>query len=551
MIKKFAAVFLTICMLFGMALPMGAADERTVTKTVAFDSATNTATITLTLPGGTPPAMNVIFVLDKSSSMREPVGDKSRMALAIEAAEQFINSLTDNTKVSVIEFDKDSKILCDLGKKEDALAAVKGIEIGYGTVYSGGLNNALEVANEALADKQPVYVIFISDGAPYDTNPQDYLDAADALDEAGAQVISVGIDVSNTDALKAVQNFGYYAANNDGSVNGLAEALSSIQNQLTHISIVDKFGDKFKFLGFEKPDTAEVINGAVRWDFTAAPTEERTCVYQIHYIGDKPGSVSVGTLRVSGPGYKADPAPEPTVNITFPPEVTGYTITITSADAQAMLEELNGQPLTASSASLTATKTLSDGTSANADADACSVLSKLGVTWEVTGSQTTAGKSKNTVVLKQNGDVITAPASLEMGDISVVINVNEGMLTVMEAEKEEEKEKEEFNPFILMPKGNIRIYKHLYAPEGFEAKKYEYGVYRVSDGKLMTTIDVSAGSYMVASVIKEGWYFIRELEPEVDGYHVTVRCSEMHGLVYVKVNEMTEVHFTNIYTKER
>ncbi|MBQ2707566.1 MAG: hypothetical protein IJF67_04820, partial [Clostridia bacterium] len=177
------------------------------------------------------------------------------------------------------------------------------------------------------------------------------------------------------------------------------------------------------------------------------------------------------------------------------------------------------------------------------------VLLRLGVTWEVTGSQTAAGKSKNTVVLKQNGDVITAPASLMMGGISVGIRVNEGMLTVMEAEKEEEKE--EFNPIILMPKGNIRIYKHLYAPAGFEKTKFEYGVYRVSDGKLMTTINVSAGSYMVASVIKEGWYFIRELEPEVDGYHVTVRCSEMHGLVYVKVNEMTEVHFTNIYTKKR
>ena len=547
MIKKFAAVFLTICMLFGMALPMGAADKRTVTKTVAFDSATNTATITLTLPGGTPPAMNVILVLDKSSSMGEPVGETTRMALAIKAAEQFIGSLADSTKVSVIEFDGSSEKRCGLGTKDDALAAVGGIKTGSGTVYSGGLKNALEVANEALADKQPVYVIFISDGAPYDTNPQDYLDAAAAL-KAGAKVISVGIDVSNTEALNAVQNFGYYAANNDGSVNGLAEALSSIQNQLTHISIVDKFGDKFKFLGFEKPDTAEVINGAVRWDFTAAPAEERTCIYQILYIGDKPGSVSVGNLTVTGPGYKADPVPAPTVNITFPPEVTGYTITITSADAQAMLEELNGQPLTASSASLTATKTLSDGTSANADADACSVLSKLGVTWEVTGSQTTAGKSKNTVVLKRNGNVITAPASLEMGDISVDIRVNEGMLTVMEAEKEE---KEEFNPIILMPKGNIRIYKHLYAPAGFEKTKFEYGVYRVSDGKLMTTIDVSAGSYMVASVIKEGWYFIRELEPEVDGYHVTVRCSEMHGLVYVKVNEMTEVHFTNIYTKKR
>lgn len=547
MAKRFAAVLLSVCMLIGMILPMAATDVRTVKKDVAFDSATNTATITLTLPGGTPPAMNVIFVLDNSKSMEAKVGKTTRMELAIEAAELFINSLTDSTKVSVIEFHRNSEILCGLGSKSDALAAVGGIKTASGTVYSSGLRNALEVAKTAPAD-EPVYVIFISDGEPYDQHEKDYLDAAAALHKAGAKVISVGIDVSKTEALKAVQNAGYYDAKNEDSVNGLAQALSSIQNQLTRISIVDDFSDKFEFVGFLTQDTAKVIDGAVIWDFTAAPTEERTCVYQIRYIGDKSGSVSVGNLTVSGPGYQADSTPAPTVNITFPPKVTGYTITITSADAQAMLEELNGQPLTASRASLTATKTLSDGTSADADADARSVLSRLGVTWEVTGSQTAAGKSKNTVVLKQNGGVITAPASLMMGDISVDIRVNEGMLTVMEAEKEE---KEEFNPIILMPKGNIRIYKHLYAPAGFEKTKFEYGVYRVSDGKLMTTINVNAGSYRVASVIKEGWYFIRELEPEVDGYHVTVRCSEMHGLVYVKVNEMTEVHFTNIYTKER
>ncbi|MBQ2708811.1 MAG: VWA domain-containing protein [Clostridia bacterium] len=430
MAKRFAAVLLSVCMLIGMILPMSAIEAQTVKKDVAFDSATNTATITLTIPGSTPPAMNVIFVLDNSSSMEVMVGDKSRMALAIEAAKQFIGSLTDNTKVSVIEFDGSSEIRCGLVSREDALAAVQDIEIGRGTVYSGVLRNALVVAKKATAG-EPVYVIFISDGEPYDTNPQDYLDAADALHKAGAKVISVGIDVSNTEALKAVQNAGYYDAKNEGSVNGLAEALSSVQNKLTRISIVDDFNDKFKFVRFVKPDTAEVINGAVSWDFTAAPTEERTCVYQIRYIGDKPGSVSVGDLTVTGPGYEADSAPAPTVNITFPPKVTGYTITITSADAQAMLEELNGQPLTDSRASLTATKTLSDGTSADANADADSVLSKLGVTWEVTGSQSAAGKSKNTVVLKQNGDVITAPASLMIGGISVGIRVNEGVLTVM------------------------------------------------------------------------------------------------------------------------
>ena len=92
MAKRFAAVLLSVCMLIGMILPMSAVGGQTVKKDVAFDSTTNTATITLTIPGGTPPAMNVIFVLDNSSSMKVKVGDKSRMKLAIEAAEQFIGS---------------------------------------------------------------------------------------------------------------------------------------------------------------------------------------------------------------------------------------------------------------------------------------------------------------------------------------------------------------------------------------------------------------------------------------------------------------------------
>ncbi len=180
-----------------------------------------------------------MFVIDNSSSMKEKIAgsNKTKMDLAKEATVTAVESLNSYDYVGIITFDANAKLVCDItpaSKKDEIIAKVNQITVGYGTNYVPALrmaNNQLVAFNE-VNNKS---VVFISDGNPQDTSYKTYISLMRDKDII-TSTIALGENI-NADELKSMAEIGggkYFKVKN-------AEELAPIMLELTVSFSTDAF----------------------------------------------------------------------------------------------------------------------------------------------------------------------------------------------------------------------------------------------------------------------------------------------------------------------
>jgi Mg-chelatase subunit ChlD len=134
-----------------------------------------------------PPAVAMVLVIDKSSSMRA----EERLELAKEAAKKTVGLLSERDKVGVLVFGDESSWISDLAPLTDRPLVLRRID----ALQPGGITNmytALEKAYLALeqTDADRRHAIVLTDGVP---SPGDYDRLARAMAKAGIAVSTVTV----------------------------------------------------------------------------------------------------------------------------------------------------------------------------------------------------------------------------------------------------------------------------------------------------------------------------------------------------------------------
>jgi uncharacterized protein YegL len=136
-----------------------------------------------------PPAQDVIFVLDRSPSMGAGAG--SALDEMMRAACEFLSGMPDNFRSGVVAFDEGAQIVSPVSADHSrSVAAVKSLTSGDGTSIAAGLRKA-KSALDALTDRRPTTVVLLTDGE--DPNPADARSAIASLHETHANVTVAAI----------------------------------------------------------------------------------------------------------------------------------------------------------------------------------------------------------------------------------------------------------------------------------------------------------------------------------------------------------------------
>ncbi len=137
------------------------------------------------------PRVAMVFVLDRSGSMQQPVGRLTRLDIAKQAADAAIGLLNPQSEVAIVVFDETQQAVLPLQEIGDGAAvnaAIGRIDAGGGTSIYPGLIEA--AAQLEAAQSQVKHVIVMTDGL---SQPGDFPGAIDRLRQLGATVSSVAI----------------------------------------------------------------------------------------------------------------------------------------------------------------------------------------------------------------------------------------------------------------------------------------------------------------------------------------------------------------------
>ena len=223
------------------------------------------------------PEVAIVFVLDRSSSMGQPIGDVTRLDIAKEATVTAISLLNQTARVGVVVFDSQSYLLLPLtADRDDALvreALLPLVEERGGTNMYPGLANAIdELTNVDSATK---HIIVLTDGI---TGEGEFEALARAAAEAGISISAVGIGAGLEDPLLnrlADITGGTYHSTGDFralpailSQEALLLANSPFQEQIAPVAWLDREADFLAGL----PEQLPPVYAFVRT--TAKPTAD-------------------------------------------------------------------------------------------------------------------------------------------------------------------------------------------------------------------------------------------------------------------------------------
>ncbi|MGB1593928.1 MAG: vWA domain-containing protein, partial [Promethearchaeia archaeon] len=199
------------------------------------------------LSGSTGPK-NVVFILDSSGSMQQPV-HAPRMALLKTAAKVLMDGLTQADFVSVVDFDgeartfKDNKFMARATRsfRGEMKNFIDGLEAKGSTNYEAAFKRAFEIVDTGYASKyetgcQTVFV-FLTDGKmALGADPTSMITTRKAQVKRNEMylIIGLGSDVENDETLKNLacaaggifESVSDPASNNDVDVRKAESALS-------------------------------------------------------------------------------------------------------------------------------------------------------------------------------------------------------------------------------------------------------------------------------------------------------------------------------------
>ncbi len=205
---------------------------------------------------------NMVFMLDVSGSMGNPVNASSRISLLIDAMQSLMTNIgayeDGNVKVHMVTFNTDTTseatfMVTDADDLADAIAYLEGLTTGGYTNYEAPLQSAINwlEGGEPLGGDAITYSYFISDGEPNrfineDGNPQSgnvatvtgEITGSDGTNEVltlqtlSDEVIGVGIDVSSAIARLNIIDSDGDAINIDepGDLTAALEDLNPVLN---------------------------------------------------------------------------------------------------------------------------------------------------------------------------------------------------------------------------------------------------------------------------------------------------------------------------------
>lgn len=138
-------------------------------------------------------SMAVILVIDKSGSMITHGSEK--LELAKQGAIDSVNALNDNDYVGVIIFDANPVLLVEptpVSRKDEIIDAIRTIEAGQGTFYTGGIQLAKnQLDNFPGNERFSKHVIFLTDGYPQDSG---YMEVIAQYGDISLSTIAIGDD---------------------------------------------------------------------------------------------------------------------------------------------------------------------------------------------------------------------------------------------------------------------------------------------------------------------------------------------------------------------
>ena len=174
------------------------------------------------------PEAAVVFVLDRSGSMAQMVGDVDRLEVAKQATLSAISLLNPQSQVAVVAFDTEPHLIVPLQPASDTAsieAALRQLGPGGGTNLKPALQTALDQIRSV--DFPTKHIVALTDGL---TPPSDFSQLLADIRGAGASVSTIAIGVgSNLSILRDIAEGGggIFHASND------FRALPSILSQET------------------------------------------------------------------------------------------------------------------------------------------------------------------------------------------------------------------------------------------------------------------------------------------------------------------------------
>ena len=208
------------------------------------------------------PEVAIVFVLDRSSSMGQPIGDVTRLDIAKEATVTAISLLNQQARVGVVVFDSQSYLLLPITtERDDQLvreALLPLIEEQGGTNMYPGLATAIEEL--MTVDSATKHIVVMTDGI---TGEGNFEGIAQAASQAGISISAVGIGAGLEDPLLnrlADLTGGTYHSTGDFralpailSQEALLLANSPFQEQIAPVAWLDRDADFLAGLPDEFP----------------------------------------------------------------------------------------------------------------------------------------------------------------------------------------------------------------------------------------------------------------------------------------------------------
>ncbi|MEQ8164578.1 MAG: vWA domain-containing protein, partial [Alphaproteobacteria bacterium] len=138
------------------------------------------------------PEVVMVFVLDRSGSMQQPVGEGNRLDVAKNATMAATELLNPQSQVGIIAFDAEARTLLPLTRLADApdavQASLEGFDPGGGTAIYPGLVEALDMMNGL--DAPAKHIVVMTDGL---SQPGDFPGIVGQLRAQGITVSAVAI----------------------------------------------------------------------------------------------------------------------------------------------------------------------------------------------------------------------------------------------------------------------------------------------------------------------------------------------------------------------